>query len=241
MVPEWLLDACQSPIAIKLYCHLGRFADRNTGECDPRRGRLAAAMHCSRDTVDRALKELKDAGGVSWEQRVGDDGDFTSNVYTLHRMPPPGRTDAATPGRESAATGGRTDAAHNQNQFEPEVVPNGTTRVPSAKRVDLTSPADFDRFWTTYPLHKAKAAAEKAWPKAVKAAGGVEVLIAAAERYRTELRATGAICAYPASWLNGRRWEDEPAPRTNGHARPANRFDPNANISTNTSYGQVKL
>jgi hypothetical protein len=68
----------------------------------------------------------------------------------------------------------------------------------------------FARFWAVYPLKKAKGDAWKAWPKAIKAADP-DVILAGVARYVAELRATGAYTAYPATWLNGRRWEDEPA------------------------------
>jgi hypothetical protein len=78
--------------------------------------------------------------------------------------------------------------------------------VPIHRKAEET----FTRFWAVYPLKKAKGDAWKAWPKAIKAADP-EVIIAGVARYIAELRATGAYTAYPATWLNGRRWEDEPA------------------------------
>jgi hypothetical protein len=78
--------------------------------------------------------------------------------------------------------------------------------VPIHRKAEET----FARFWAVYPLKKAKGDAWKAWPKAIKAADP-DVILAGVGRYVAELRATGAYTAYPATWLNGRRWEDEPA------------------------------
>lgn len=80
--------------------------------------------------------------------------------------------------------------------------------------------ARFDDFWSVFPLHKAKAAAEKAWPTAVKRAGSAEVVIAGAAAYREWLKEEPArLTAYPATWLNGGRWDDdlEPPKQINGH------------------------
>jgi hypothetical protein len=78
--------------------------------------------------------------------------------------------------------------------------------VPINRKAEET----FARFWAVYPLKKAKGDAWKAWPKAIKAADP-DVILAGVARYVAELRATGAYTAYPATWLNGQRWEDEAA------------------------------
>jgi hypothetical protein len=91
--------------------------------------------------------------------------------------------------------------------------------VEAAVPIHRKATETFDRFWAAYPLKKAKGDAWKAWPKAIKAADP-DVILAGVGRYVAELRATGAYTAYPATWLNGRRWEDEPA--TAGNAgRPS--------------------
>jgi len=69
-----------------------------------------------------------------------------------------------------------------------------------------------DKFWATYPRKKGKVEAQKAWRK-VKPEE-VEAIIA-----RIELNKLGEwqgkalqYIPYPATWLNGRRWEDEIEP-----------------------------
>jgi hypothetical protein len=87
--------------------------------------------------------------------------------------------------------------------------------VPIHRKADET----FDRFWAIYPDRKAKPKARQAWDKAIKKTDP-EVIIVGVGRYIADLRQTGYAAAYPATWLNGRRWEDEPA--TAGNAgRPS--------------------
>jgi len=72
----------------------------------------------------------------------------------------------------------------------------------------------FDRFYAAYPRKRGKAEAQKAWTRRVKPEE-VEAIIA-----RVELNKLGEwrrkdreYIPHPASWLNGRRWEDEIDPQ----------------------------
>jgi len=68
----------------------------------------------------------------------------------------------------------------------------------------------FDEFWRHYPRKEAKAAARKAWTKAISDADTGDIIdgltayaFSPDPKYRP----------LPASWLNGKRWEDERALR----------------------------
>ena len=79
----------------------------------------------------------------------------------------------------------------------------------------------FDEFWKTYPKKVAKAQAQKAWSKLKPDKALLTVIIEALERQKQSaqwLRDNGQYIPYPATWLNGKRWEDaqeqvsQPAP-----------------------------
>ena len=75
--------------------------------------------------------------------------------------------------------------------------------------------ADFARFWETYPRRKSKALAEKAWRKISPDPGLADQIIAAVIRAKLQpnWQTDGMqFVPYPASWLNARGWEDDPAP-----------------------------
>lgn len=85
-----------------------------------------------------------------------------------------------------------------------------------AQMVDDNDP-HFLRFWNAYPLRTAKKDARKAWAQ-------VNPSPALVDRMLTTLAWQSALWAkqgygtpYPASWLRGERWEDEPttAPSVN--------------------------
>ena len=89
----------------------------------------------------------------------------------------------------------------NDNEVTSHVTSNVTYHVTSE---------DFGRFWEVYPKKKGKGDAEKAFRKANV---DVDVLINAVNRQKQSedwLKEDGRFIPYPATWLNGRRWEDEP-------------------------------
>ena len=71
----------------------------------------------------------------------------------------------------------------------------------------------FDEFWAAYPKHVAKKPARRAWDKLHADRDLLDALLTALEwQTRTEAwqRDGGRYVPNPATWLNGRRWEDEP-------------------------------
>ncbi|EMM7970741.1 TPA: helix-turn-helix domain-containing protein [Pseudomonas aeruginosa] len=95
-------------------------------------------------------------------------------------------------------------------------------KTESGKRPAKPNPLDgFEEFYQVYPKHKDRAKAEKAWRKIDPALH--PVIMAALPKHcrqRDWLKDNGQFVPLPASWLNGRRWEDEIAP----DAGPASSF-----------------
>jgi hypothetical protein len=116
----------------RLYSVLLRYG-QSSGQRMPGRATLARRLHKSKDTVDRALRELVGIGAVVIEHRRHGRQNLT-NRYHLMNTPPGARrgTVADTPGRTDAATPGRTDAATLAAKMRPNpVVPTQTTPPPS--------------------------------------------------------------------------------------------------------------
>ena len=86
---------------------------------------------------------------------------------------------------------------------------------PSSKRARKAA-SEFDEgfewFWSEYPVHKARRDAERAWRATEAHRPDTEVLIAALNSQMKSdawTRDGGRFIPYPATWLNGARWEDE--------------------------------
>jgi hypothetical protein len=73
----------------------------------------------------------------------------------------------------------------------------------------------FDSFYQKYPVKKAKQEAIKAWNKLKPENGTVELILSAIQKQKDANEASkkkGEFVPewpYPATWLNGKRWEDE--------------------------------
>jgi hypothetical protein len=94
----------------------------------------------------------------------------------------------------------------------------GSRSSSSSAGADGYSP-EFLAFWKLYPRKTAKGLAWKAW-KAIKAPRpSLEELEAAIERYKATDQwqtESGRFIPHPATWLNQRRWEDEPQTKIGG-------------------------
>jgi hypothetical protein len=78
------------------------------------------------------------------------------------------------------------------------------------------------RFWEAYPRKVGKQDALRAWNKLAPDDALLAVMLAALERQKSWdewTRDKGRYIPHPATWLNGRRWEDQ-QPEELGH-RPA--------------------
>lgn len=71
---------------------------------------------------------------------------------------------------------------------------------------------DFEVFWSVYPKKKAKSDALKAWSKLKPAPELLASILKAIDVQKKSpdwLKENGKFIPHPATWLNGRRWEDE--------------------------------
>ncbi len=79
-------------------------------------------------------------------------------------------------------------------------------RQETEQRQSRAETETFVRFWKAYPRKQDKGHAERAFEKAIKDSDP-EKIISACERYRWP--SDKQFVPLPATWLNGRRWEDE--------------------------------
>ncbi|WHX19804.1 hypothetical protein QFW82_23535 [Streptomyces malaysiensis subsp. malaysiensis] len=107
------------------------------------------------------------------------------------------------------------DADESQCQEIPDVsVREPRTPTPQPQRVTNNTPAPdaaFDAFWQAYPRKIAKGAARRAWSAALKRGADPTAITAAAARHADHWRRLGTnpqYIPYPATWLNGERYDD---------------------------------
>ena len=113
---------------------------------------------------------------------------------------------------------------YDRQKALPNVKPNVSITQPNATEEDIEEDKEeelekdkedicsFDEFWSAYPKKKAKEAARKAWAKLKPDETlGKEIIQAVIESAKTKdwLKENGKYIPYPATYLNGKRWEDE--------------------------------
>jgi hypothetical protein len=108
-IPEWILYAEISALAVRVYGVLRRHADDRTRLAFPSRRTLADRVRASDvKTVDRPLIELAGIGAITVVPRIRDDGGRSSNGYLVHDTPV--RSNGHPPIR-SNGQGGRAKSA----------------------------------------------------------------------------------------------------------------------------------
>lgn len=132
---------------------------------------------------------------------------------------------------EAGAKGGQQKAANGANatndianvanaNFANDDVANvakNTIRIKNknkSKNIDIDNDISqrFDRFWAAYPNKKAKQDAFRAFQKLKPDDDLLNRMLAALEREKESAQwqeSGGRFIPHPATWLNGRRWEDE--------------------------------
>ena len=111
----------------------------------------------------------------------------------------------------------------NGNQMKAKVPVNGNeSENGSEKRETGTrptgakgEPSGFDRFWAAYPRRVGKQDALKAWGQLNPDDDLVDLIVAGVERWKTcdlWTRDGGKFICYPATFIRGRRWEEDDHP-----------------------------
>jgi len=71
-------------IGVAIYAVLQRYADRTTGQCWPSVSTIAATLRLSKNCVKKYLHHLARLGLIGLAPRYTAEGDYTSNLYTVH-------------------------------------------------------------------------------------------------------------------------------------------------------------
>ena len=175
-------------------------------EAWPSQATIAAKASISIRTVQRAVNSLVAAGYLWMEKGAGGSAncreDRRPHRYTINikRL----RSDIESTREERGdieANNGATLATPTGRLSRPMNHPN----KPSNET------PEFDLFWKSYPIKVGKAAALKAWLKAIKVESA-DVIIAGAVRYANDPNRHPSFTAHAATWLNAHRWNDSALP-----------------------------
>jgi hypothetical protein len=168
--------------------------------------------------VSTALNMLAEGGQITRYSVAGKRYLHVTNWEAHQRVNNPNKPRYPSPTSENAEP--------TENLNSPALVPNEETSTGAVEQwssgaEEIPSPAEpvhsrFDEFWDVYPRKVGKLDAQKAYAKAVRAAGPDRVL-AGARRLAADpnLPDDRTLIPHAATWLNGGRWDDEPYPPKN--------------------------
>jgi hypothetical protein len=140
--------------------------------------------------------------------------------------------EAPSPVSHGVTDGVTTPVSHGPpDPTRPDLKIKDTCSPPASEPPDAAKPKttlgsdtdpQFVRFWAAYPRRAGKGQARKAWAKAVKAGADPEAIVEAAGRFTAQRgNEDPKFTPYPATWLNGERWDDAPEPKRADDDRPA--------------------
>jgi hypothetical protein len=176
-------------------------------EAWPSQATIAAKASISIRTVQRAVNSLVENGYLWMQKGAGGSAtcreDRRPHKYTINIKRLRGDTESAREERgDIESDNGATLATPTGRLSRPMNHPN----KPSNET------PEFDLFWDQYPIKVGKAAAKKAWDKAVKVEAP-DVIIQGAVRYATDPNRHPSFTAHASTWLNAHRWNDSPLPQ----------------------------
>ena len=158
----------------------------------------------------------------------------------------------ATSKQKFSKGGGGVDHVQSRSAVDPNQTGSGSTLASASASAPATppklalvkdQPTAFDAFWSAYPRKVARAAAMKAWTKQKPILS--KVLVALEWQSKTDgwQKDAGQFIPHPASWLNGRRWEDarEVTPGSMSSAAAAAAKSPGATLADLSIADQEKI
>lgn len=217
-----------APLARLLFAGLWCIADR-AGRLEDRPKRIRAEVLPYDDgSVDDMLNDLHRAGFIQRFQ-VGNERYIQVLNFNKHQSPHFKEAESTIPEPSAIeqCRGGVSDKpradlvlSHDKPSTSRadslNLIPDSLNLIPkkhSCSPMASESVDDgFSAFWQEYPRKVAKSKAQKAW-KTIKPVGQTfATLMAALVQQKASadwLKDGGKFTPYPATWLSGRRWEDE--------------------------------
>jgi hypothetical protein len=195
-------------VGVRLALHL----HVKTGRCNPAYVTLASEVCVTERFVYCAIEVLERAGWIEVDHTGG--GRHRKNDCRLV-IPKTLNTASGFSSKETLNTGsGFSPRNPEQNDTETLNAGSGVKRKEKSVKGSINGPTSgFEDFWRAYPLHKAKAAAEKAYQKIIRTKRATpEQIVEGALRYADERRGQDPqYTKHAATWLNAECWNDEPA------------------------------
>lgn len=184
---------------------------RKDGYCFATNRYFASLYRVTKETVSHWVSHLQELGYVGVDMVYTETGAVGMRRIILfpENLPGPLRKKEGPPLRKKETPPcEKTQGTIYNNTRKNTVTLLETEGAPPQEDAGL-----FGRFWQAYPKRKGKEAARKAFLRLGVTGELLEGMLAAVEREKQSRQwqeESGRYIPYPATWLNQRRWEDEP-------------------------------
>lgn len=204
-----------SDFAKILYSDITSLCNKN-GFCTASNDYFASVFEKTKRTISATISALAENGYITVEITKDDNGGTAGRRIRVMPMVTAAAAQVSTPIEENFHRGRKNlpDPMEENFHHNNTSINNITPIVPTG------DDGLFDEFWTAYPKHVAKAQARKAFGKLKADRTLLDQMLAALNWQREQpgwKKDNGSYVPNPSTWLNARRWEDEP----NGAPTPA--------------------
>jgi hypothetical protein len=166
--------------------------------------------HRTESDFEKALSAMHAAGLITRYEVKGviyfQVNEFEEHQYGLHKRRKSKFPEVPGNSGNALEIPGRNEPETNRTEEEPET--KGAIR-----RREEDGIAEFDLFYAAYPRKEKRPDALKAWQQVAPTKAEQHLILSAIARSRASPQWTkdgGMFIPLPASWLRGRRWEDQP-------------------------------
>ncbi len=209
----WVLDHSQAELGARLVAiSVANHADKNGSNAWAAVATYADEAHLSERQTRYALRKLEASGELRCTGQHGYRSDRMTNVYEFPGMLDGGQIlhPVASNGGQSTTVRGAILDTNGGHSIAPKPSLEPSTNRPKNKNTPVIV-SYFDEFYEVYPRHEGRAAALKAWQKALPKAD-LPTILAGAIRYRDDPNREPGFTLHASTWLNQERWNDDPLP-----------------------------
>lgn len=215
----------------QVYMFLCRWADNSTLAAAQPMRLIAKKCGLSEDIARKAVRTLESWGAIEREQESGPNA---VNVWTLLMLQQqaPDYPDKLPP---KLSTPPESGPPQSQGPYQP------TDNQPEDDQPEEVSmqAAAFEVFWRIYPRKIAKEDARRAWRKVP-----YEIYRDVVEALDKQINVNWqgkdkTFIPHPATWINGKRWEDDIEPPSNSKPKPMY-YKPNGGLTAEGMAAKVR-
>jgi len=162
------------------------------------------------DRIDQKYEARCETNRSNRQQTMTNDNDRQQSLTIVNQPQPTATNSNQTP----------QDKVKDKDKYIKE------TPLKGSKEKAAALDRAFDKFWACYPRREGKQMAKKAFLKISPDDDLLETMLVAVQRQKqTDQWSDPRYIPHPATWLNGRRWEDEVTqPRSSGKVVSANSY-----------------